>query len=65
MAQLAMFAEAVGQDERAAAWANKGLDLALATNQSLVFLELSLNTIPSSLSRAGIVKSLMSRWRWE
>ncbi len=46
MAQLAMFAEAVGQDERAAAWTNEGLDLALTTNQPLAFLELSLNTIP-------------------
>ncbi len=46
MAQLAMFAEAVGQDERVTAWSSKGLDLALTTNQPLAFLELSLNTIP-------------------
>jgi len=48
-APLAWFAEAVGNDERAATWALRGMDDARATNQGLVLFRLSLDAIPHLL----------------
>lgn len=48
-AQLAQFAEAIGNDERAATWALKGMDMARTANQYLAFPSLSINAIPHLL----------------
>ncbi len=46
LVQLAMFASAVGDEESAAVWALRGIDDARATNQNIVFAQLSLKAIP-------------------
>lgn len=48
-AQLAKFAEAIGDDQRAAAWALKGIDMARTANQYLAFASLATNVIPHLL----------------
>ncbi len=49
MANLARFAEAIGNEEKAAAWALRGMDDARATNQREVLAILSLDAIPHLL----------------
>lgn len=46
-AQLALFAEAVGRDERVAVWASRGLEAARSANQAIVRSGLGLTTIPA------------------
>jgi hypothetical protein len=48
-AQLAKFAEAIGNDERAAVWALKGIDMAREANQHLALPSFSQNVIPHLL----------------
>ena len=49
MANLARFAEAIGNEEKPAAWALRGMDDARATNQREVLAILSLDAIPHLL----------------
>lgn len=46
LVQLAMYAQAVGDDVRAATWIERGLDMARVTGQKLALLELGIDLIP-------------------
>ncbi|MEG3853165.1 hypothetical protein [Microcoleus sp. Z1_C4] len=58
LTNLAFFAASVGNDERAAVWALKGMDDARATNQRAIFARLSLEAVPYLLLDARYAEVL-------
>jgi hypothetical protein len=58
LTNLAFFAASVGNDERAAFWALKGMDDARNTNQCTVFARLSLEALPYLLLNARYAEVL-------
>ena len=49
LAQLSLWADAIGNQESAATWALRGMDDARVTNQNIIFARLSLEAIPHLL----------------
>ncbi|MEG4940748.1 hypothetical protein [Microcoleus sp. F4-D5] len=58
LVNLTFFADSVGNDERAAVWALRGMDDARATNQRAVFARLSLEALPYLLLNARYAEVL-------
>lgn len=58
LVNLTFFADSVGNDERAAVWALRGMDDARATNQRAIFARLSLEAVPYLLLDARYAEVL-------
>jgi hypothetical protein len=57
-AQLALFAEALGQDDHAVEWAEQGIDIALAARQTVAYKQLNEVLIPSLVKQQRYEEAL-------